>query len=152
MPEQHKTVHQLTHEFFLYYPDYQFCRTLALNIENNVTTYENAVVILAKKSWASMENRAEIEDKLDRRTVLINQQRVPIKSLTLKEIMSQEDAVLKEVLEIYFKNPYAHGRTKRTRFLPRWIRTIFLSTLVGHAKSRGLDLDYDAYFDMLTLL
>ncbi len=152
MPEQQKTVHQLTHEFFLYYPDYQFCRTLALNIENNVTTYENAVVILAKKSRASRENRAEIEDKLDRRTVLINEQRVPIKSLTLKEIMSQEDAVLKEVLEIYFKNPYAHGRTKRTRFLPRWIRTIFLSTLVGHAKSRGLDLDYDAYFDMLTLL
>ncbi len=53
MPERHKTVRQLTHEFFLYYPDYQFCRTLAINIENNVTTYENAVDILAKKSWAS---------------------------------------------------------------------------------------------------
>ena len=152
MPQQHKTVHQLTHEFFLYYPDYQFCRTLALNIEDNVTTYENAVVILAKKSWASVDNRTEIEEKLDRRTVLINEQRVLINSLTLKEIMTQEDAVLKEILELYFKNPYAHGRTRRTSFLPRWIRTIFLSTLVGHAKNRGLDLDYDAFFDMLTLL
>lgn len=152
MTEQNKTIRQLTHEFFLYYPDYQFCRTLALNIQNNVTTHEDAMEILAKKNRATVENRVEIEAQLNRRTILINKRRVLVKSLSLREIMNQEDAVLEEILKIYFKHPYAHRRTKKFRFLPRWIRTMFLSTLVGHANSRGLDLDYDAYFDMLTLL
>ena len=152
MTEQNKTIRQLTHEFFLYYPDYQFCRTLALNIQNNVTTHEDAMEILAKKNRATVENRVEIEAQLNRRTILINKRRVLVRSLSLREIMNQEDAVLEEILKIYFKHPYAHRRTKKFRFLPRWIRTMFLSTLVGHANSRGLDLDYDAYFDMLTLL
>ena len=152
MTEQNKTIRQLTHEFFLYYPDYQFCRTLALNIQNNVTTHEDAMEILAKKNRATVENRVEIEAQLNRRTILINKRRVLVRSLSLREIMNQEDGVLEEILKIYFKHPYAHRRTKKFRFLPRWIRTMFLSTLVGHANSRGLDLDYDAYFDMLTLL
>ena len=62
MTEQNKTIRQLTHEFFLYYPDYQFCRTLALNIQNNVTTHEDTIEILAKKNRATLENRVEIED------------------------------------------------------------------------------------------
>tara|TARA_B100000745_G_scaffold163332_1_gene106905 strand:- start:272 stop:730 length:459 start_codon:yes stop_codon:yes gene_type:complete len=152
MTEQNKTIRQLIHEFFLYYPDYQFCRTLALNIQNNVTTHEDTIEILAKKNRATLENRVEIEAQLNRRTILINKRRVLVKSLSLREIMNQEDAVLEEILKIYFKHPYAHGRTKKVRVLPRWIRTMFLSALVGHANSRGLDLDYDAYFDMLTLL
>jgi response regulator of citrate/malate metabolism len=152
MNADQRDMRQLTHEFFQYYPDYLFCRTLAFNIKNSVTTYEDGLTMLAKKARASQENRQQIDEKLDRRSVTIDGQRVPIKDLTLRQIMSQEDAVLKEILEVYCKNPYAHGRTSKRRFLPRWVRTIFLSTLLGHAKGRGLDLDYDAYFDMLTLV
>ncbi|MFQ5928105.1 MAG: hypothetical protein ACE5MK_00285 [Acidobacteriota bacterium] len=148
-----KSLHELTREFLAYYPDYAFCRTLAFNIKNNVTTYQNAVEILAKRAWAAKQNRGHIEETLDRRSVIMNGKLVRIKDLSLKEIMNQEEGkVLKEILDFYFKHPYAHGRTKKSRLLPRWIRTFFLSTLIGHAKRRGVDLDYDAYFEMLTLL
>ena len=113
MTEKNKTIRQLTHEFFLYYPDYQFCRILAFNIQNNVSAHEDAMEILAKKIRATVQNRAEIEGQLDRRTILINKRRVLVKSLSLREIMNQENAILEEILKIYFKHPYAHGRTKK---------------------------------------
>ena len=149
---EEKSVCELTREFFDYYPDYVLCRTLAINIKNNIITYHNAVGMLAKKASAAEQNRNRIEEKLNRRTVRVNNQLTPIKNLTLGQIMRQEDRVIKEIVDFYFKHPYAHGRTRRTRFLPRWGRTLFLSTLLGHAKRRGIQLDYTDYFEILRLL
>ena len=142
----------LTHQFFKYYRDYLFCRTLAFNITTHVTTHEDALEILTKKARAAQQNREQITEKLDQHSVRIQEHRVRIKDLSLPEIMSQEDGVLTEIANFYLKHPHAHGRTKKSRLLPRHLRTLFLSALVGHAKRRGLDLDYNAYFDMLTLL
>lgn len=149
---EQKTVRQLTHEFFQQHPDYSFCQTLAFNIKSNVTTYENAMVILAAKSRTSKENQQEIEAKLAQRAVHIKGRHVQIKDLSLTQILRQENNTLHQIVELYLKHPFAFGRTRKTRLLPRWIRTFFLSALLGHAKRRGLDLDYESYFDMLTLL
>lgn len=149
---EEKNRRDLIRRFFRRYPDYAFCRALALNIENQVTTHAHALEMLARKSQAAEENRAEIEKKLEQRSVLIDGQWVRIKDLSPRRIMDQPDEVLKEIMDFYFKHPYAHGRTYRTRCLPRVMRTLFLSGLVGHAKRRGIDLDYDAYFEVLTLL
>ena len=82
-PDQ-KSLRQLTHEFFQYYPDYAFCRTLAFNIQNKVTSYRNAVGILAKKSWAAEQNQQQIEEKLNRRTIQIQNNLLKIKDLSLR--------------------------------------------------------------------
>jgi hypothetical protein len=142
----------LTHQFFKYYRDYLFCRTLAFNITTNVTTHEDALEILTKKARAAEQNREQISEKLDQHSVTIHEKPVRIRDLSLREIMIQEDSVLTEIANFYLKHPHAHGRTKKSRLLPRYLRTLFLSALIGHAKRRGLDLDYNAYFDMLTLL
>jgi hypothetical protein len=142
----------LTHQFFKYYRDYLFCRTLAFNITTNVTTHEDALEILTKKARAAEQNREQISEKLDQHSVTIHEKPVRIKDLSLREIMIQEDSVLTGIANFYLKHPHAHGRTKKSRLLPRYLRTLFLSALIGHAKRRGLDLDYNAYFDMLTLL
>ena len=142
----------LTHQFFKYYPDYLFCRTLAFNITTNVTTHEDALEILISKARAADQNREQISEKLDRHSVRIAEGPARIRELSLREIMGQEDGVLTEIANFYLKHPHAHGRTKRTRLLPRSVRTMFLSVLIGHAKRRGIDLDYSTYFDMLTLL
>ena len=142
----------LTRQFFKQYPDYLFCRTLAFNITTHVTTHEDALEILTKKARAAEQNREQIAEKLDHHSVTIQEKPVRIKDLSLREIMGQEDEVLTEVANFYFKHPHAHGRTKKSRLLPRTVRTVFLSALIGHAKRRGLDLDYAACFDMLTLL
>lgn len=152
MGAEGRNVHELTREFFKYYPDYAFCRALAVNIKNNVTTYRNAIEMLARKSWTAEQNSGQIREKLDQRSVTINGQWVCIKDLSLRKIMDQPDNLLKEIADFYFKHPYAHGRTKRSRFLPRALRTLFLSILLGHAKRRGILLDYEAYFETLTLL
>lgn len=152
MQAEQKTLRQLTHEFFHHHPDYAFCRALAFNIKSSVTTYESALEILVARSRAVKENRQEIEEKLARRVVQINEKQVRIKNLSLTQIIKQDNATLQEIVELYVKHPFAFGRTKKSRLLPRWIRTFFLSTLLGHAKHRGLDLDYEAHFDMLTLL
>ena len=142
----------LTHQFFKYYPDYLFCRTLAFNITSQVTTHEDALDILSRKARAAEQNREQISEKLDRYSVSVQEKPVRIKELSLREIMGQADGVLTEIANFYLKHPHAHGRTRKSRLLPRYVRTLFLSALIGHAKRRGLDLDYDAYFDMLTLL
>ena len=152
MQAEQKTLRQLTHEFFHQHPDYAFCRNLAFNIKSSVTTYESALEILAAKSRAVKENQHEIKEKLAQRAVQINGNQVRIKDLSLPQIILQENAILQKIVELHLKHPFAFGRTKKTRLLPRWIRTFFLSALLGHAKRRGLDLDYEAHFDMLTLL
>ena len=117
-----------------------------------MTTYESATSILAKRARAAEQNRQQINEKLNHYKVEIHGQPDRVKDLSLGEIIRQEDPVLQEIINFYFKHPYAHRRTKKSRLLPRWIRTFFLSALLGHAKKRELDLDYDAYFDMLRLL
>ena len=135
----------LTHDFFQSYPDFTFCRTLAVNIIDHVTTYESAVAILAKRARAAEQNREQIDEKLNRYSITIHGQLARIKDLSLREIIKQEDTVLKEIAEFYFKHPYAHSRTWKSRLLPRWLRTVFLSALLGHAKNRELDLEYDPF-------
>ena len=152
MESEERRLRTLTRNFFQSYPDYHFCRTLAWNIINNVTTYESATGMLAKKARAAELNREQIDEKLDHFSVTIHGKLGRIRDLSLREIIQQEDSALKEIADFYFKHPYAHGRTKKSRLLPRYIRTLFLSVLVGHAKHRGLDLDYDACFDMIRLL
>ena len=147
-----KSVDELTREFFKLYPDYPFCQALAINIKENVTTYRVAIEILAKKSWAEEQNRKQIREKLDSRGVVIHKHRMLLKNLSLRRIMDQEDEVLKEIAKFYFKHPYAHRRTRKTRLLPRTVRTLFLSVLLGHARRRGIDLDYAMYFEILRLL
>ncbi len=152
MGSEEERLRTLTHDFFQAYPDYVFCRTLAANIIDHVTTYESATAILAKRARAAEQNRQQINEKLNHYKVEIHGQPDRVKDLSLGEIIRQEDPVLQEIINFYFKHPYAHRRTKKSRLLPRWIRTYFLSALLGHAKKRELDLDYDAYFDMLRLL
>ncbi|MFQ5738356.1 MAG: hypothetical protein ACE5JX_05045 [Acidobacteriota bacterium] len=152
MAESGKSVRQLTHEFFEYYPDYFLCRTLAENTRNDVTTYSQAIGHLSRKAWAWEKNRREIEEKLDRRVVHIQGRPVRIKDLSLRQIIHQEDAVLEQIIAFYFKHPYAHGRTWKSRLLPSWTRSFFLRVLLGHARQRGLELSYRTYFDIITLL
>ncbi|MEE8460521.1 MAG: hypothetical protein V3S50_00180 [Acidobacteriota bacterium] len=152
MESEEERLRTLIHDFFQAYPDYIFCRTLGANIIDRVTTYEGATAILAKRARAAEQNRQQIDEKLDHFSVEIRGQPSRVKDLSLREIMRQEDPELREIANFYLKHPYAHRRTKKSRLLPRWIRTFFLSALLGHAKDRKLDLDYDAYFDMLRLL
>ena len=152
MGSEEERLRTLTHDFFQAYPDYTFCRTLAANIIDHVTTYESATAILAKRARAAEQNRQQIDEKLDHYKVEIHGKPGRVRDLSLGDIIRQEDPVLQEITNFYFKHPYAHRRTKKSRLLPRWIRTFFLSALLGNAKKRALDLDYDAYFDMLRLL
>ncbi len=152
MESEEERFRTLTHDFFQAYPDYTFCRTLAANIIDHVTTYESATAILAKRARATEQNRQQIDEKLDHHKVEIHGKPARVRDLSLGDILRQKDPVLREITNFYFKHPYAHRRTKKSRLLPRWFRTFFLSALLGNAKKRDLDLDYDAYFDMLRLL
>lgn len=143
---------QLVRQFFHDYPDYAFCSALAENVKAGVTTYPNALTLLGKKQAAAEENRPEITEKLDARVIVTQGRTTRIKDLSLRQAIDLDDEALKQTLEFYFKHPYAHGRTRRTRLLPRWARSFFLSALVGHAHRRGIQLDYAAYFEMLKLL
>ncbi len=145
-------VPELTQEFFSYYPDYLLCRTLAINVVNKNTTYAKAIDMMAKKARAAEQNQALIDEKLDLKTVSIAGRTVRLKDLSLNQILKLKDEVLKEILLFYLKSPYAHGRTKRSRWLPRWARTSFLSALLGHARSRGIQLDGEVDFEILRVL
>jgi len=152
MPGREIPLRDLIHEFFGYYPDYLFCQTLGLNIKEGTTSYHDAVEILIKKARAAEQNREEIQAKLDRRTIQVQGVATPIRELSLRNILCQDDEIVREIAVFYFKHPYAHSRTGRSRFLPRWFRTLFLSALVGNCRKRNLDMDYGAYFDTLKLL
>ena len=147
-----KTVPELTREFFSIHPDYGLCRTLAANVLEGVQTERQAVGHLSSKAWAHQKNQATIREKLDARSVEIAGRRVPLKSLSLRNILDQPDELLEEILAFYLKHPYAHGRTFRSRLLPNWLRGFFLRVLIGNAKTRGLSVDYGECFELLTLL
>ncbi len=145
-------VESLTAEFFRDYPDYSFCRNLAVNVNKQLVSPANALALLAQKARAVQENRVEIERKLSTKTVVAGDRTLRLCELSLAQVMHLEDNALREALEFYFKHPYAHGRTRRTRWLPRILRTFFLSAVVGHARSRNIELDYGGYFRMLKML
>ena len=147
-----KSYRDLIQEFFKLYPDYALCRTLAANVQERVTSHSQALEHLARKARASEQNREQIEEKLNARTVQIQGRAVLIRDLSLRRIVDLDDQELAQIVRFYFKHPFAHGRTRRSRFLPNWIRTFFLRSLLGNAKMRELDLEYSEYFDVLTLL
>ena len=51
--------------------------------------------------------------KLNARAVAVNGEPRAIRRLSLREAMDLDDEPLQQVLEFYFKHPYAHGRTRR---------------------------------------
>lgn len=147
-----RRVDELTREFFAIFPDYSLCRTLAANTLDGLTSRRQAIGHLSSKAWTQEKNQAQIDEKLDGRTVQARTGRIRIRDLSLRQILDLPDEGLEEVVRFYLKHPYAHGRTLRTRWLPNWIRGFFLRALVGNAKSRGLELSYGECFDLLTLL
>ncbi len=105
MESEDERVRTLTHDFFQAYPDYAFCRTLAANIIDHVKTHESATAILAKRARAAERNRQQIDEKLDHYKVDIHGQPGRVKDLSLGEIIRQEDPVLQEITNFYFKHP-----------------------------------------------
>ena len=95
MESEDERFRTLTHDFFQAYPDYAFCRTLAANIIDRVTTHESATTILAKRARAAEQNRQQIDEKLDHYKVDIRGQSGRVKDLSLREIIRQEDPVLR---------------------------------------------------------
>ncbi len=147
-----KSVAELTRQFFKDYPDYAFCQTLAENVHDRVVSYPNALALLGKKALAAEDNMEAIEEQLNARTIIVDGCPHRIAGLSLRAAMRLDDEPLEDVLRFYFKHPYAHRRTWRTKLLPRWMRAFFLNVLIGHACRRGLSLDYESYFQMLKLL
>ncbi len=148
-----ETVHELTREFFHFYPDYFLCRTMAENVAQGVKSRAEALADLSQKARASEQNAGEIEQMLNRRTIQrATGETLLLRHMKLRDVLDLDDEALAEVVRFYCKHPFAHGRTRKSRLLPRWYRTLFLSVLLGHAKRRELELDYGAGFELITLL
>jgi hypothetical protein len=139
-------------EFFRIYPDYRLCRTLAENIREEQVTYAEALRQISLKLEATRQNREQIEEHLDRRCLISQGRTLRIKDLGLRHMPGLSDDALVEVLDFYSKHPYAHGRCKRSRWLPAWIRSFPLRFIIAQARSRGLKMDYAELFDLLRLL
>lgn len=142
----------LIREFFAIYPDYALCRTLTDNIAEGQMQYSDAVQALSLKAHAAAANNEEITRRLATVSVSVKGNPIRIESLGLRDLICLDDSALKSTLEFYFKNPYAHRRCKRSRLLPALVRSFPLRVLIGHAKERDLDLDYNAFFALLKLL
>jgi len=143
---------RLIGEFFAIYPDYALCRTLTDNIAEDQMQYSDAIQALSLKAQAAAANTEEIARRLATVSVSVKGNPVRIESLSLRDLIRLDDSELKSTLEFYFKNPYAHRRCKRSRWLPAFIRSFPLRVLIGYAKERGLALDYNAFFALLKLL
>ncbi len=146
------SVRDLTRELFRVCADYSFCRTLAENVKAGVTTHAAALGHAAQRAAAGRTLGSEIAERLDRHLVHANGKSVALRDLSLREILAQDDETVARVVRFYFKHPYAHNRTRRSRWWPAWFRTLFLRSLVGNAMRRKLDLEYGEFFEMLTLL
>ncbi len=146
------TVRERTREYYRLFPDYPLCRTVAENVRDQVLTHPQALHQLARKAEAERENREAIREKLAHRSVIDRGRRLRLAELSLRRVLRLEDEAFQEAVEFYFQNPYAHRRTWRGRWAPRWVRSLFLRVLFGHARGRGLQLDYDEYFEILRLL
>ncbi len=143
---------ELVQEFFRMFPDYRLCRTLAENIREKHTTYPEALHQLARKVETTRENGVRIERRLDRRCVTREGRRIRIKDLGLRQIPELSDDALREVVDFYAKHPYAHGRCKKSRWMPSWIRSFPLRFLIAQARARGLKMDYSDLSELLGLL
>ena len=110
MPSREESIRAATREFFAYYPDYAFCLTLAENVAEGVKAHSQAIGHLALKAARADENRESIEAKLNRRSVMIDGRRVLIRDLSLQQILRQDDNVLREIAEFYFKHPFAPSK------------------------------------------
>jgi len=152
MEDSGRQVSELTREFFAIFPDYAFCRTLAANVLDGVTTRRQAVGHLSSKAWAQEKNQQAIKEKMDARTVEWQGRRLRIKDLSLRQILDLPDSILHEIIRFYLKHPHAHRRTFRSRWIPNWIRSFFLRVLIGNAQTRDLQLNYGECFELLTLL
>ncbi len=142
----------LVREFFRVFPDYRLCRTLAENIREKHTTYPEALHQLALKVEATRENWLQIEEQLDRRFVASEGKTIRIKDLGLRQIQELSDNALREVLDFYSKHPYAHGRCKKSWWIPSWVRSFPLRFLIAQARARGLKMEYADLFELLGLL
>ena len=142
----------LVREFFRIFPDYHLCRTLAENIREKHTTYPEALHQLALKVETTREHRAQIEEQLDRRSISSEGKTIRIKDLGLRLIPALSDDALREVLDFYSKRPYAHGRCKKSWWVPSWIRSFPLRFLIAQARARGLKMEYSDLFELLGLL
>jgi len=140
------------HEFFRIFPDYGLCRTLAENIEEGQTTYPEALRFLALKAQASRRNHLQIERQLDRRLVVSKGEAMRIRDLGLRQMSRLSDDALRQVLDFYAKHPYAHGRCRKSRWVPAWIRSFPLRFLIAQARSRGLKMEYPELFELLGLV
>lgn len=139
-------------ELFHHCPDYLLCRALAENILEGRLSRHEALRQLAARGQAMERNRGSIGEKLDGFRIPYKGDLVRVRGLSLGTIISLDDKSLASIVKFYFKHPYAHGRTLRSRWLPRRIRAFFLSVLLGHAKGRNLELNYEIYFEMLRIL
>lgn len=115
-------------------------------------SHASALKHMANRAHIAKQNVVEIESRLNGRQIEVDGKNTPLESLSLRDILRQDDQTFSEIVRFYFKHPYAHNRTYRGRWIPRWVRTFFLRVLVGNSQQRGLDLDYPAYNDMLKLL
>ena len=114
--------------------------------------YSDAIRALSLKAQAAAANTEEIARRLATVSVSVKGRPVRIETLGLRDLICLDDPGFKSTLEFYFKNPYAHRRCKRSRWLPAFVRSFPLRILIGHAKERGLDLDYNAFLALLKLL
>lgn len=152
MDPRKRTIQSVARELFEYYPDYLLCKNLAQNVDENNVTLAMAIQSLAARASAAESHQREIDEKLNRQLAPWNGEEVLLKDLSLRQILTLEDGALADVVRFYFKYPYAHNRTRRSRWLPQWVRSFFLRVLLGHVKGRNLDLDYPTYFEMIKLI
>jgi hypothetical protein len=147
-----KSIQALARELFNYHPDYILCKNLAENVRAENITLASAIQQLAARTSAAESHRGEIEERLDQRTVPWNGGQLLLKQMSLRQLIALDDSTLTEVVRFYFKYPYAHKRTRRSKWLPQWVRSVPLRVLLGHARQRNLELDFETYFEMIDLI
>jgi hypothetical protein len=143
---------RMLRELFRIFPDFELCRTSVDNVACGVTTYGKARELMWKKAEGAKLNHREIRDRLDSKRIHDGAGWRTLKDLSWREIAALPDSPLTEVLQFYLKHPFAHGRTRSSRIIPRLIRTLFLRQLIGQAMRRRLKLDAAAAMELLELL
>ncbi len=144
---------KLIKEFFAICPDYSLCRTLVGNLNERTITYEHAIKLLRDKAADARLLGKAIKEQIDKKKILVQGKWLLVKDLSLSEIEGLDDSALEEVLNFYFKYPYAHERVPPASLLkPRVWRIRFLRALVEIAQRRNLDLDYYEWNELLSLI
>ena len=139
-------------EFLGIFPDFELCRTSVENVAAGVTTYDKARELMWKKAEGAKLNEREIRERLESKRVHDGAAWLRLKDLTWRQIAALPDEALQEAVNFYLKHPFAHGRTRKSRAVPRLIRTLFLRQLIGQAMRRKLQLDVEGTMEMLRML